>query len=161
MARSWLIGRLMKLKYSLIVACLMAQPAFADGYSSSGNPNSISTLGAGDGQVPIFDSSTSKTKWMNQGDLQRGGVNARPNVVHGTTGFFAWTMPEQGNGYKKVLIKFVNYTNPSTSSINFPSPFTYAPDIVGGSLNAVIDASQITIPIVSSPMTATIVVEGF
>lgn len=145
-----------------LVICLLlsASPAFADGYMSHGNPNALTTDGAGVGQVPVFGTN-GKTKWMNQGDLTRGNCMARPNIVTGTTGFFAWSMPEQGNGDKKVLIKFVNYTNPSTSSINFPSPFTYAPDIVGGSLNAVIDASQITIPIVSSPMTATIVVEGF
>lgn len=156
-----------RIKAIAIVALMMTAsrlPTFADGYTARGNPNALTTDGAGEGQVPVFGAN-GKAKWLSQGQLARGQCTGRPIRVNGTTGFYVWGMPEQGSGYKKVVIKFVNYTSPAPSVINFPSPFSYPPDITGGEafkeIAGPIDTSFGTIPAITSPFSGTISIEGF
>ena len=55
--------------------------------------------------------------------------NSSVSVIAGDSGNLQWSMPEQGQGYKKVLVLFDSYTAAGTASITFPTAFLIANDL--------------------------------
>lgn len=66
-------------------------------------------------------------------------------VVNGSSGQYKWSMPQQGNADKKVLIYFNEYQNTIKSTITFPTPFDIQP---------IVDANNVSY--VSGPVIQTI-----
>lgn len=86
-------------------------------------------------------------------------------TVNGTAGHYYWSQPEQGTGYKRVVIVLNSYTNSSTSAISFTTAFTHTPDVfVGTGATGVtltsVSTSGCTVPIIASGTTGTITIEG-
>lgn len=152
----------------LLVACFCySQCCSADGGGDSvsfrGAGNALTTEGAGEGQVAVMGPG-GKQRWMNQSALLRADYNVKPTVVHGATGWLAWSMPEQGAGYKKIVICFNKYTSPSPVTINFPVPFdrlaaVTASNVAGTNL-VTLDTNSATIPSEASPADGVLVMEG-
>lgn len=150
----------------LWTACLVKDNCFADGGGDGyhfGASNGISLNGAGLGQLPLMGQNN-KIRWTNPEGLPRANYNVSPVVLHGATGTMAWSMPEQGAGYKKCILVFLNYTNPSNVPINFSVPFDRGCSItfsnIAGTNLTTIDTNSVIIPALAVPVTGTMVIEG-
>jgi hypothetical protein len=149
------------------LAWWMGRPAKADGsgggdsYSFRGGVNF--TEGAGEGQVAVMGPNT-KVKWVNPSQMPRADYNVHPVVFRSQTGYVAWSMPEQGAGYKKVILVFSNYTNSLPFVVNFPVPFDRSAVVtstnIAGTNLSTLDTSTFIMPPESVPVSGAIVIEG-
>lgn len=151
---------------AILTTVLMASGVLADGGGDGyhfGASNGISLNGAGQGQLPLMGQNN-KIRWTNPEGLPRANYNVSPVVLHGATGTMAWSMPEQGAGYKKCILVFLNYTNPSNVPINFSVPFDRGCSItfsnIAGTNLTTIDTNSVIIPALAVPVTGTMVIEG-
>lgn len=150
-----------------IVALLIPSIVYADGGGDSvsfrGAGNALTTEGAGEGQVAVMGPG-GKQRWMNQSALQRADFNVKPSIVRGASGWLAWSMPEQGAGYKKIVIVFGNYTNTNPVVINFPVPFDRLASIsssnIPGTNLSTVDTTSFTLPPEAVPVNGIIIIEG-
>lgn len=133
------------------------------GASTLDNGN-ISTDGGGNVYAPSFNASNSINS---NGNVNVGGHINNDTYLYTMAGTYTGTVrycqPEQGTSYKKFLIRFDGYTNASSRTVTFDTPFVKAPFIYGtAAITALLTTTTTTLTITAATaVTGFAFVEGY
>jgi len=133
--------------------------AFFDGRP---NTNAVVLMDNGNTSTPILVAQAAETTVFAVGAT--GGINSSvaQTTLTGSAGTAVCSQPFQGSSYKKAVVYLSGYTDTSTQTYTFPTPFLQTP-YVSGATAGVAGATATTTTVTFTVTTATgfVILEGY